>query len=829
MLKSMKIKIITPVVAILAFLFVVTIIGVSVATGNLADTLSEERILGASQSARIYLDNLKARTQAASASMAISPALIELLQVGSGQELYLFLSERADALKIDGFIVTDAFGYVVMRTHTPGFYGDLADHLPSIAKAMRGETITAYSLSPMHPMTMTTASPVYDEQGSLIATLSSFFILSSDDFVDRFGATFNAQVSVFSDYIVAASTVLNVDGSRTTGMPVASLLVADAVIGRGETFRTIITLYEVEHHAYYFPLHNAAQEIIGMFFVGFSNEYTQLATVSLQNWMLFFGWMGLVVSTIIMLFFLAAFLKPLASLTKSVSTIRDAGREGADIYGITRTDEVGVLSRTIQNMLQEIGKAQSQEKRTSELNQVILESAPFVIGLWSGNSPIYGNAFTKELFGVNDPSEVTSNLYDFSPELQPCGTPTPQLAEHYAIKAYTEGYVRFEWMHKDPKGGPMPVDVVYKCFTHDDEKMLVSYTMDLREARTAQEEAKYRENLLNAVNKAAEVLLTADEEDILDALMAGMEIVGRSVDADRVQIWRNEMIDDKLHFVMRYEWLSEVGKEKTEVPIGLKFPYSDLPEWLEMFSKGHAINSPISKLPPRDAQFLGYYEMMSIVCLPLFMNGEFIGFFSVDDCRNEKTYTNDEMDMFASTGLMFTSVFNRSLQKELAYTDELTGAYNRRHFTETAQMALHKCNQEFRDFSVIMIDIDHFKEVNDTHGHAIGDEVLKIFTSRIRHVLKQDTPLARYGGEEFAIKLEGVSLENAVRTAHRLSRAIQDTPFIVGPLKINITASFGVASKTDTCTTLPEIMNDADKALYQAKESGRNNVVGYSA
>ncbi|MCL2356806.1 MAG: response regulator [Defluviitaleaceae bacterium] len=174
--------------------------------------------------------------------------------------------------------------------------------------------------------------------------------------------------------------------------------------------------------------------------------------------------------------------------------------------------------------------------------------------------------------------------------------------------------------------------------------------------------SEYREQLLITVNKAAEILLTANEEDTMSALMSAMELVGICVDADRVQIWRNEVIDGELHFVMRYEWLSELGKQKEEVPLGLKFPYREIPEWLDMFLKGDSINSPISQLPPRDAAFLGYYEMVSIVCLPLFLNKEFIGFFSVDDCRYEKEYTTDEMSMFASVGLMFTRVFNRVLQ-----------------------------------------------------------------------------------------------------------------------------------------------------------------------
>ncbi|MCL2203857.1 MAG: response regulator [Defluviitaleaceae bacterium] len=173
-----------------------------------------------------------------------------------------------------------------------------------------------------------------------------------------------------------------------------------------------------------------------------------------------------------------------------------------------------------------------------------------------------------------------------------------------------------------------------------------------------------KEKLLNTIKEAAEVLLTADEHDTLNALSKGMEIVGRCVDADRVQIWRNETIDGEQHFVMRYEWLSETGKTKKVVPLGLKFPHKNKGKWLKLFSQGKNINATVSSLHPEDRIFLGYYGMISIACIPLYLNKKLIGFFSVDDCRNECVYSEDEMKMLASTGLMFASVFNRVQQAE---------------------------------------------------------------------------------------------------------------------------------------------------------------------
>jgi len=305
-----------------------------------------------------------------------------------------------------------------------------------------------------------------------------------------------------------------------------------------------------------------------------------------------------------------------------------------------------------------------------------------------------------------------------------------------------------------------------------------------------------------------------------------MELVGRCTDADRVQIWRNEVLDGELHFVMRYEWLSEIGKQKNEVPIGLKASYSSRPGWLEMFLSGESMNGPLSSLPPEDAAFLGRYEMVSIVNIPLFLENNLIGFFSVDDCRRERVFTDDEMKMFASEGLMFASVFNRNFQRDLAFTDALTGVRNRRYLMEKADQELQDCVQKKLDFSVIMIDIDFFKSINDRYGHASGDEVLKILTARIRHTLKHDTLLARYGGEEFVVTLPGVKQEDALKTAWRIQKTIESCAFRIEGLEINMTASFGVASKTASCTTFSDITSKADKALYKAKESGRNTVVG---
>lgn len=163
-----------------------------------------------------------------------------------------------------------------------------------------------------------------------------------------------------------------------------------------------------------------------------------------------------------------------------------------------------------------------------------------------------------------------------------------------------------------------------------------------------------------------------------------------------------------------------------------------------------------------------------------------------------------------------------------AFTDALTGAKNRRYLLDEAENELQKSIRENFEYSLIMIDVDLFKRVNDTYGHPVGDEVLKILVRRISHALKHGTLVARYGGEEFIVTLPGSSPEGSVSTAERVRKTIEASKFVIGDFEIDVTVSLGVASKSEDAATLSEIISNADKALYQAKQTGRNKTVLWS-
>jgi len=167
----------------------------------------------------------------------------------------------------------------------------------------------------------------------------------------------------------------------------------------------------------------------------------------------------------------------------------------------------------------------------------------------------------------------------------------------------------------------------------------------------------------------------------------------------------------------------------------------------------------------------------------------------------------------------------KSQMEKLAFTDSLTGLFNRRYFIENAEAELVLCNQSKETMAILIADIDHFKKINDNNGHAFGDEVLKIFAKRIKDVLRHDTLLARFGGEEFAVALPRTDLQIATITAERLLEAINSKPFEIDGQFIDVTMSIGVACTTSFDLPLSELMHRADTAMYEAKHKGRNQVM----
>jgi diguanylate cyclase (GGDEF)-like protein/PAS domain S-box-containing protein len=164
------------------------------------------------------------------------------------------------------------------------------------------------------------------------------------------------------------------------------------------------------------------------------------------------------------------------------------------------------------------------------------------------------------------------------------------------------------------------------------------------------------------------------------------------------------------------------------------------------------------------------------------------------------------------------------LQK-LATTDSLTGAYTRQHFMNKGQEEFIRSRRYKRPLSVLMIDIDHFKSINDTHGHHTGDLALKAMVKKCTTILRQTDILGRLGGEEFGAILTETNLDGALQTADRMRKDLELLSVPDTAVSIHITVSIGLTSIRSDDVSLENVLQRADKAMYEAKRRGRNSVV----
>ena len=167
--------------------------------------------------------------------------------------------------------------------------------------------------------------------------------------------------------------------------------------------------------------------------------------------------------------------------------------------------------------------------------------------------------------------------------------------------------------------------------------------------------------------------------------------------------------------------------------------------------------------------------------------------------------------------------------QRLATLDPLTGAYNRRTFHEIAEREIARARRAGQPLSVVMLDIDHFRSINDKHGNRVGDEVLQSFADVVRSALRKEDMLVRYGGEEFVVLLPEVPGPGAVVVAGRIRRSVAGAEIAVGSETFPLTVSIGVAARLDEGPeSIDELLDRAGSALQLAKDRGRNRVVALS-
>ncbi len=222
-------------------------------------------------------------------------------------------------------------------------------------------------------------------------------------------------------------------------------------------------------------------------------------------------------------------------------------------------------------------------------------------------------------------------------------------------------------------------------------------------------------------------------------------------------------------------------------------------------------------------------HILSWLGVPLIVRNRIVGLLSIDSTRPGRFNGATVQLASAFANQVAMALENARLFEQVetqAITDSLTGILNRRGLYTLGKVEFARSVRLERPFSVIMLDLDHFKKINDKHGHVIGDRVLQEIAARCTSCIRETDFIGRYGGEEIVILLPETGSKLSSEVAERLRLLIDDEPIeIKAGLKINISASFGVASRDENTGDLEKLIACADEAMYSAKSKGRNRVV----
>ncbi|MGB9521268.1 MAG: diguanylate cyclase, partial [Anaerolineales bacterium] len=345
--------------------------------------------------------------------------------------------------------------------------------------------------------------------------------------------------------------------------------------------------------------------------------------------------------------------------------------------------------------------------------------------------------------------------------------------------------------------------------------------------RTEQTEREQRQLAETIVAASRALNATLDLDEVMDIML---EKVADVVPYDSAIIMQ---VDGNVAYTRRAKNYHHYGKEIEQKVSQAHFNLEKTPNLRQLVTSQEPLVIPdVNQFAGWDKEVTGN-PVQSWVGTPVIVNGRVIALFSLD--KLEPGYYKEEhaqkLKLFAGHAAL--AIENARLYHEvrrLATIDALTGLYNRRYFFERGVQELERAQRYHHPLAIVMLDLDHFKRINDEYGHPAGDLVLATISKTFKSQLRQSDIAARFGGEEFIILLPETTLEQAEKIAQRLRQSIADLAIPYNDHPIKITASFGVSGIFDESYPRPaervmeQIIAKSDEALYKAKQAGRNRV-----
>jgi len=436
-------------------------------------------------------------------------------------------------------------------------------------------------------------------------------------------------------------------------------------------------------------------------------------------------------------------------------------------------------------------------------------------GLVMAESQTYDVVTVDQRMPIYDGLEVIRQLAARG-TLRPTIMVTANGDEKVAVEAMKLG--ASDYLVKDPDGGYLALlPTVIKQVL--DKQRLIE---EREEAVRALKQRNRNLDLLNLVGQA--LTATLDLPQVIEKLLQAATKILETEDGS-VWLW-----DSEEEGALICEAVSHHSQYRSIVNARLR-PGEGIAGWVAQQEESVIVNDVQNdeRFATRIDELAGG-QTRTLIAVPLRARDRVIGVLEVVNKIDGVFDINDLTlleTLAASAAIAIDNAQLFAKVQHMATTDELTGLRNRRSFFAMAAHEFERAQRYDHPICAIMLDIDHFKKVNDTYGHAVGDDVLRVVAQRTQQQVREFDIAGRYGGEEFAIILPQTSLCAATQVAKRLRQSVADHPITIKNGHVNVTVSLGVTQSNATTSTLDSLLDQADQALFAAKEAGRNRVCQY--
>jgi diguanylate cyclase (GGDEF)-like protein/PAS domain S-box-containing protein len=486
-----------------------------------------------------------------------------------------------------------------------------------------------------------------------------------------------------------------------------------------------------------------------------------------------------------------------------------------------------VAANAIAVAMERLQAEQSRQQAESKYRSIFENAVEGIFQTTTDGHYTTVNPMLAKIYGYDSPTDLITSLTDIETELYVDAQQRHTFVEHMVSDGAVIGYESAVYK-KD--GSIIWISESARTIC-DARGQIIGFegtVEDITQRKQAEIELHRRDRLLQGVAQASQQLLTNfNLEESIDKMLATL---GQAAAADRVYIYENHAhpVSGEPCMSMRYEWTQGNIAPSIGQPHWQNQRYSEhgLIRWYRAFQAGQAIRGQVSTLPAPEQALLGRDAIASILMVPIFIDQDLWGYIGFDACHPDRDWSPSEESILvtiaASVGGALKRQHTEAQMRYQAFHDPLTGLPNRTAFNQELPLIIAAARRRQTMAAVMFLDLDRFKNINDTLGHAIGDQLLVEATQRLSDGLRHGDLLARWGGDEFTLILPSIdSLDEASRVAERLAQNLKP-PFLIEQHELYVTGSVGIAVFPQDGDSVTTLLQNADAAMYAAKADGRN-------